>query len=387
MPLTRPPLMGSVDEMTDHGIAVTIEQVTKHYEHVVAVDDLSLDVRPGEFLSLLGPSGCGKTTLLRLIAGFLTPDSGTIVVGGRCMVGVPPYDRNLGMVFQSYGLFPHLTVGANISFGLKMRGLSKRETLVRAQRALELVQLSGYEERYPKQLSGGQQQRVALARAIVYEPDVLLLDEPLGALDKKLREEMQIELKALQRSLGLTTIFVTHDQEEALILSDRIAVMKAGRIEQLAAPADVYERPASAFVSDFIGLTNLVHCRVRTDHGASLLVSEKGLVIYPPANHVLTDGAIVAAAVRPEKITLAVDAEPTRGRGGLGVVSNIIYVGAQTHYYVDLDEGDRLIVSRQNGSSSNDDRTGSPLKRGDHVTVSWEPHDVVVLGTQVLGGS
>jgi spermidine/putrescine ABC transporter ATP-binding subunit len=366
--------------MAESGVAVAIERVTKHYDSVVAVNAVTLDVQPGEFLALLGPSGCGKTTLLRLIAGFLSPDAGTIAIGGRRVDGVPPYDRNLGMVFQSYGLFPHMTVADNIGFGLKMRGVPKRETAQRVARALDLVRLPGYGGRYPKQLSGGQQQRIALARAIVYEPDVLLLDEPLGALDKKLREQMQIELKALQRTLGVTTIFVTHDQEEALTMSDRIAVMNLGRIEQLGTPSDVYERPASTFVSDFIGLSNLLHCRVMRNGTAPLLETEHGLRVAPPPGVELPAGASVTIAIRPEKLVLepgAVAGED--GRAANGVVSEAVYVGSATHYYVALTSGDRLVVSSQNASRAAD-ADGAAFARGSRVKVAWEPRDVVVLG-------
>ena len=364
--------------MTD-GVAVAVDQVTKRYDRTLAVDGVTLHVRPGEILSLLGPSGCGKTTLLRLIAGFLSPDTGSIAIGGRRMEGVPSYERNLGMVFQSYGLFPHMTVADNIGFGLKMRGTAKSDAGRRVARALELVRLPGYEGRYPKQLSGGQQQRVALARAIVYEPDVLLLDEPLGALDKKLREQMQIELKALQRSLGVTTIFVTHDQEEALTLSDRVAVMDRGRIEQLGTPLEVYERPASTFVSDFIGLSNLLTCRVVADGSALFLETAHGLRISPPPGIVLTVGSPVTVAIRPEKLDLfAGNQEPPPDRGAVGTVSDTVYVGAATHYYISLAGGDRVVVASQNRSRVVGSEPGA-LDPGARVMVAWEPRDVVVL--------
>jgi spermidine/putrescine ABC transporter ATP-binding subunit len=372
--------------MVASGVGVEIDQVTKRYDRVVAVDEVTLQVRPGEFLSLLGPSGCGKTSLLRLIAGFLSPDAGSIAIGGRRMDGVPPYDRNLGMVFQSYGLFPHMTVAENIGFGLKMRGLPRRAAGQRITQALELVRLPGFEERYPKQLSGGQQQRVALARAIVYEPDVLLLDEPLGALDKKLREQMQIELKALQRTLGVTTIFVTHDQEEALTLSDRIAVMDRGQIEQLGTPADVYERPASTFVSDFIGLSNLLACRVVANGTAPILETEQGLRLAPPPGAPLPAvGSTVTVAIRPEKLEMVANGgDQAAGFGFAGVVTDTVYVGASTHYHVALPGGDRLVVARQN-RSRDEGSAVAQIDRGAQVWVAWEPRDVVVLGERAPG--
>jgi spermidine/putrescine ABC transporter ATP-binding subunit len=372
--------------MTASGVGVNIEQVTKRYDRVVAVDHVTLYVQPGEFLSLLGPSGCGKTTLLRLVAGFLQPDGGSIAIGDRRMEGIPSYDRNLGMVFQSYGLFPHMTIAENIGFGLKMRGVPRRESAKRIEQALDLVRLSGYQDRYPRQLSGGQQQRIALARAIVYEPVVLLLDEPLGALDKKLREQMQIELKALQRTLGVTTIFVTHDQEEALTMSDRIAVMDRGRIEQLGTPAEVYERPASTFVSDFIGLSNLLSCRVVGNGLAPSLETEHGLRIEPPPGTELPVGTAVTVAIRPEKLTII----PYQGGDGNvgdaveGVVMEAVYVGGATHYYVTLTHGDRLVVVSQNRSSVVGN--GVPgIDSGAPVRIAWEPRDVIVLGQREPG--
>jgi spermidine/putrescine ABC transporter ATP-binding subunit len=363
--------------MDGSGAAVAVAQVTKRYDGTTAVDGLSLSVEPGEFLALLGPSGCGKTTLLRLIAGFIAPDTGMIWIAGRPVASIPAYDRNLGMVFQSYGLFPHMTVVDNIAFGLKMRGVRRNEIAARVDRALELVRLPGFERRYPGQLSGGQQQRVALARAIVYEPDVLLLDEPLGALDKKLREEMQLELKTLQRTLGVTTIFVTHDQEEALTMADRIAVMNRGRIEQLGTPADVYERPASPFVSQFIGLTNVLLVRIERGASAPCLVTSHGLQFETRSLPAGPDAVEARIALRPEKIVLEPGASADHP-DHVGIVSDVVYVGAQTHYYVALSGGDRLIVSRQNGPGGVD-RREEGISVGSQVTLAWHPEDVVVL--------
>ena len=251
---------------------VELRGVTKTFGRVRAMDAVDLEVRKGEFLSLLGPSGSGKTTTLRVIAGLVEPTAGEVLIGGRVMTQVPVHRRNLAMVFQNYALFPHLSVFENVAFGLEMRRMSRTEVTRRVADALALVRLPGFEARYPQQLSGGQRQRVALARAIVVQPSVLLLDEPLGALDKKLRESMQVELKALQRTLGVTTIFVTHDQEEALTLSDRVAVMNDGRIEQLDTPVEVYERPRTRFVSDFIGVSNFLEGEVTHGDGPAVAV-------------------------------------------------------------------------------------------------------------------
>src|SRR6266508_3735548 len=239
-------------------VDVRLVGVSKHYGDVAAVELLDLEVKRGEFFTLLGPSGSGKTTTLRMIAGFEEPDTGRVELGGKDVTRLPPYDRSVNTVFQDYALFPHMTVGENVAYGLRVKGVDKQERRRRASEALATVQLAGYEARKPNQLSGGQQQRVALARAIVNEPRVLLLDEPLGALDLKLREQMQVELKAIQRQVGITFIYVTHDQGEALSMSDRVAVFSAGRIEQIGSPAEIYEHPASAFVAGFVGVSNLL---------------------------------------------------------------------------------------------------------------------------------
>ena len=281
---------------------IDIVGVTKTYDgNTRAVDAVDMSIREGEFFSLLGPSGCGKTTTLRMIAGFETPTEGVIEVGGVDVTHVPAHKRDMGMVFQNYALFPHRTVGENVAFGLRMRGMERTTIARKVTDALAQVELVGYEDRRPGQLSGGQQQRVALARAIVIEPRVLLCDEPLGALDKKLRQAMQFELKQLQRKLGLTMVFVTHDQEEALAMSDRIAVMNAGKVEQIGAPSDIYDRPSTRFVADFIGDTNLFRGEVIRDGGGnSVLQVDKGLSIELAAPPEAT-GA-VSIALRPEKI-------------------------------------------------------------------------------------
>src|SRR5882762_9218781 len=305
---------------------IDIIAVTKSYDGITrAVDAIDMSIREGEFFSLLGPSGCGKTTTLRMIAGFETPTKGVIEVGGVDVTHVPAHKRDMGMVFQNYALFPHRSVGENVAFGLRMRGMDRTTIARKVADALAQVELVGYEDRRPGQLSGGQQQRVALARAIVIEPRVLLCDEPLGALDKKLRQAMQFELKQLQRKLGLTMVFVTHDQEEALAMSDRIAVMNAGKVEQIGAPSDIYDRPSTRFVADFIGDTNLFRGEViRDGANKSALKVDQALSIELAALPETTGP--LSIALRPEKITLAPPPAPTghglAGHGLDGVVES-----------------------------------------------------------------
>ncbi len=359
--------------MTDatQGLDVLLRDVTRSFGKVTAVDDLSLDIPRGIFLSLLGPSGCGKTTTLRLIAGFEQPDRGEVFIRGRRVNDVPPYRRDFSMVFQNFALFPHMTVAENVAFGLRMRGGSRTDRETRTREALQRVHLAGFEERYPRQLSGGQQQRVALARAIVVRPAVLLLDEPLGSLDKKLREEMQVELRQLQQELGITTVFVTHDQEEALTLSDRVAVMQAGRIEQMGTPRELYERPATDFVANFLGVTNLFAGRVAVRSGEDVLV-DVGPVRLPLAGAPgLTVGEEVRVAVRPEKMRLVPAGE---GRGLPARLRHVVYLGATTHLYLDGPEGTPIIVHVQNSSSE-----GVAWKPGDPVACSWEAKSAFLL--------
>ena len=317
------------------------DRVTRTFGEVVALDDLSLTVEQGEMVSLLGPSGCGKTTLLRCMAGFLEPDAGTISIGGRVVNRVPPEARNLGMVFQSYSLWPHMTVERNVAFGLECRGLRRREVADRVAGALDLVELGDMGERFPRQLSGGQQQRVALARALVYEPAILLLDEPLSALDRKLRERMQRDLRALQQKLSITAVFVTHDQEEALILSDRIAVMSQGRIMQMARPREDYEHPATHFVADFVGRANSFAGTVRNQEGTAAVVeTDSGLSLTGFAAVSHQPGERVHVVVRPEKIAL-VDANGLEAK-----IVDISYVGPITYLDCRLSTGDEVIVDR-----------------------------------------
>jgi putative spermidine/putrescine transport system ATP-binding protein len=327
-------------------LAVQADAITKRFEQAVAVDGLTLEVKRGEFLSFLGPSGCGKTTTLRMIAGFVEPDEGTISIMGKDMTDSPPHKRNLGMVFQNYALFPHMTVFDNVAFGLKMRKFGAAERKRRVEQALELVQLSALQRRYPRQLSGGQQQRVALARAIVIEPYVLLLDEPLSNLDAKLRKAMQTELRDLQQRLGITAIYVTHDQEEAMTVSDRIVVMNQGKIMQIGAPAEVYRRPANEFVAGFIGQVNFVRGTMQRVSGGWSFTGELGLTVHVADDAVhpraRDAGVPVELAIRPESIRLCSSSPSATEDAFGGVVTRAVYTGASTTYQVSLDGGENL---------------------------------------------
>ncbi len=322
---------------------VSLRGIRKAYGDVVAVDGVELEVARGEFFTMLGPSGSGKTTTLRIIAGFEQPDAGSVLLRGEDVTRRPPYARDVNTVFQDYALFPHLNVFQNVEYGLKVRGVKRTERGRRVEEALALVRLEGFGGRKPVQLSGGQRQRVALARAIVNRPQVLLLDEPLGALDLKLRQEMQIELKRIQQEVGITFVYVTHDQEEALTMSDRIAVFNHGRIEQVGRPADVYERPVSEFVAGFVGISNVLE----------------------------RDGRRVA--IRPEKIQLL---EDDAVEGESGVVREVVYAGAVTRYLVDLDEGGTLTALRQNLERSSAD---THEEQGRRVRLAWRPEHAVVV--------
>ena len=333
---------------------VRVEQARKTYGDVVAVDGVDLDVAAGEFFTLLGPSGSGKTTTLRMIAGFEQPDSGRIVLGGDDITKRPPYARDVNTVFQDYALFPHMTVAENVEYGLKVKGVARRTRSGQVQEVLKMVRLDGYGPRKPIQLSGGQRQRVALARSIVNQPKVLLLDEPLGALDLKLRQEMQVFLKALQRDLGMTFLYVTHDQEEALTMSDHLAVFNDGLIEQVGTPEDVYERPASEFVAGFVGTSNILE----------------------------RDGR--RFTVRPEKVRLIMDGH---GEGESGHIRDVVYLGAMTRYLVDLDAGGELVVLQQNLESSSAEALE---QRGRPVRLSWRPEHTFTIPprkTPVQGGA
>jgi spermidine/putrescine transport system ATP-binding protein len=345
---------------------IRLIDLQKRFGDVRAVDGVSIDVRAGEFFSLLGPSGCGKTTTLRMIGGFELPTGGRILLRDRDITYDAPDKRPVNMVFQQYALFPHLDVGDNIAFGLKRRGVERGEIGRRVGEALELVRLGGYQRRKPSQLSGGQQQRVALARALVNRPTVLLLDEPLGALDLKLRRQLQLELKRIQAEVGITFVYVTHDQEEALTMSDRIAVMHAGRVEQLGTPEELYERPATRFVADFIGTTNLLTGTVEPDGAVRL----DGGDLTRVATTGLADGTAIEICLRPEAISLVDPATP----GAIaGTIDQAAYLGTNVSYQVRTTGGLVLSVLAP--------KTGVRLPVGSEVAVSWSPAEALVLGT------
>jgi spermidine/putrescine ABC transporter ATP-binding subunit len=354
-----------------------IEEVTKRFGSVTAVDDVTLEIREGEFFGLLGPSGCGKTTLLRMLAGFETPDSGRLLLDGRDLAGVKPNKRPVNMMFQSYALFPHMTVERNVAYGLRMEGVSKRDALERAQEALEMVQLPGFGRRRPSQLSGGQKQRVALARALAKEPRVLLLDEPLSALDRQIRGEMQIELKRIQHALGVTFVVVTHDQEEALTMADRIAVLDRGRVVQMGAPEELYERPATPFVAGFLGDSNVFSGTVElADGGAALRDGEARWIVDPASVSGLGLGAgdRASAVVRPERIAIAPAAAPPAVENLVsGVVAETVYLGAARKLVVDLPGGQTVQIRLE---SHRDELELSP---GDTVVVGWSPADAALV--------
>ncbi len=358
-------------------IDVRLERVTKVFGDTVAVDDVTLDIVGGEFFSLLGPSGCGKTTTLRVIGGFEEPTRGTVYLGEQDVTDLPPYKRNVNTVFQSYALFPHLDVFENVAFGLRRRKVPKDEVRRRVREALELVDLAGLERRRPSQLSGGQQQRVALARALVNRPKVLLLDEPLGALDLKLRKQMQLELKRIQHEVGITFIYVTHDQEEAMTMSDRLAVMRHGRILQVGAPQEVYEDPASEFVAGFLGASNLLPGVVKERSPEAVLVALAGgdVVRVPPARFPDGAGGTVKVGVRPEK--LVIEAEPTEAPAGANSVTGTLrmatYIGVSHQFRVEGPGGAELTVYVQNLDSARAPRPG------ERVRLVWRPEDTFAV--------
>jgi spermidine/putrescine transport system ATP-binding protein len=365
----------AVDE---HGVRsepadVRLDRVTKEFDDVVAVDAISIDVPPGSFFALLGPSGCGKTTTLRMIGGFEEPTSGAIYLGDRDVVGLPPYKRNVNTVFQSYALFPHLTIFENVAFGMRRQGVKGDQLAGRVREILRLVDLPGLEKRKPRQLSGGQQQRVALARALVNKPRVLLLDEPLGALDLKLRKQMQLELKTIQHDVGITFIHVTHDQEEAMTMADSIAVMNRGSIEQVGPPIELYERPKTRFVAGFLGVSNLLEGvvsgvrTVRLDRADEVAVDAE----LPPT------GTRVAIGVRPEKIR--VGAPPDGSNVLQGTVFERAYIGVSTQLIVDTPSG-RITVYLQNTEPG-----AAAAEPGDSLTLSWGPESTFIVEPSEVG--
>ena len=365
--------------------ALSLHGLRKSYAGTPVLDLASLEVEPGEFLTLLGPSGCGKTTLLRLIAGFDQPDAGRVLISGADATARPPYERPVNTVFQHYALFPHMDVAQNVGYGLRQRKVDKKEEDRRVAEALDLVRLRGYEKRRTWEMSGGQQQRVALARALVNRPTVLLLDEPLGALDLKLRKEMQLELKALQREVGITFVYVTHDQEEALTMSDVIVVMRDGLVQQKGDPTTLYERPVNRFVADFIGTSNFMDATIVEDLGDGRVAvrTGKGLTLRggltDPSHSVIT-GDTVVVATRPERLEVAPAEGAASGGDGMsqirGRVQQGTYLGDQTEYRVDTEEAGEVIVRHQNAAGAG----GAPgVGPGDPVVVRWHEEANLIL--------
>ncbi|MFM1655104.1 ABC transporter ATP-binding protein [Brevibacillus sp. B_LB10_24] len=354
---------------------VELKQITKQYDQNTVVEQLSLEIQQGEFMTLLGPSGCGKTTTLRMIAGFEPPTSGEILLDGEIVQHRPAYQRNLNTVFQNYALFPHLTTFENVAFGLRLKKIAKGEIEKRVRDALKLVQLEEFSGRKPDQLSGGQKQRVAIARALVNNPKVLLLDEPLGALDLKLRKQMQVELKHLQQQLGITFIFVTHDQEEALTMSDRIAVMNSGKLEQVGTPTDVYDRPVSRFVAEFIGETNLLTGTVKEVGQSRLVIESDGRSLIAPAGIAVRKLQDVTVAIRPEKALLSLK-PPAAADSGVNQLPvklvERIYTGVTTKTVVATPSGKQLVAHEKTDQLL-------PVSAGDDLFVTWNPAHSVVL--------
>ena len=361
--------------------AIELSGVVKEFrargEVIVAVAGIDLEIAEGEFFSLLGPSGCGKTTTMRMVAGFEEPTEGAIRLHGRDVTGVPPNKRDVNMVFQSYALFPHMDVFENVAFGLRRKSVAKAEITRRVGQMLEIVDMAGRSERRPRELSGGQQQRVALARALVNNPRALLLDEPLGALDLKLRQAMQVELKRSQREVGITFVYVTHDQGEALTMSDRIAVMNDGLIEHLGTPREIYEHPATRFVAGFIGTSNLLTGTVTRMDGdrAVIELGPDERIIVPVQGRGVSEGSQLELTVRPEKIDLATAPSAGEGCALRGTVTEVVYLGTSTNFSVSTTAGSDMVVFQQNSASAADVAT-----RGDNVWLSWQPEHSYPIG-------
>jgi spermidine/putrescine transport system ATP-binding protein len=359
-------------------ISVELRGVSKRFGDFTAVDNVNLKIGRGEFFSLLGPSGCGKTTTLRLIAGFEQPTEGEVLINNENVSSKRPYERNVNTVFQSYALFPHLSVAGNIRFGLERKKTPKDQIQQRVEEALELVRLKGMENRYPRQLSGGQQQRVALARSLILRPEVLLLDEPLGALDLKLRKEMQLELKSLQGRVGITFVYVTHDQEEALTMSDRIAVMERGHLAQVGPPEEIYELPKTRFVADFIGQSNFFSGQIIAINAASIdSETDGGLKISLPLAPGRTVGQRIHFSVRPEKFRIEPETATSDCENRFtGKVVNRIYLGNSMHYLIALSPREQIAVFLKKESAA---RPTLSFSEGDNVLVSWHRNDAVIL--------
>ena len=362
--------------------SVALNGISKSYAAVGAVEDVSFDIESGKFLTLLGPSGCGKSTTLRLIAGLITPDRGEILIDGRAVTDVPTYRRRIGMVFQNLALFPHMTVVQNVAFGLRMHGIGRIERKGQVRDVLALVKLAGLEDRLPRQLSGGQQQRVALARALVTRPTVLLLDEPFAALDRKLRLAMQDELRDLTRRTGTTAVFVTHDQDEALVLSDRIAVMNRGRIEQIDRPQAVFERPRNAFVADFMGATNLFAGRIEARTGDRAEIALDGIALRLHAVSPLRIGQVVHVAIRPEAIALRAMLPAAPAEGLSGTVERVVYQGTGATYQLRADAGGPMLVVRVPLLGC----CATPaFDEGDRALASWDSAAIHVMPSGATG--
>ena len=358
--------------------ALVLRALTKHFGSAVAVDGIDLDVRPGELLTLLGPSGSGKTTTLRMVAGFMAPTSGSIEIDGSDMTRVPPHRRDVGMVFQNYALFPHMTAAENVAFPLRMRRRPGAEIKKRVGEALDLVKLGSFGDRYPRQLSGGQQQRIALARAVVFEPRLLLMDEPLGALDRKLRESLQLEIIRVSRELGATVLYVTHDQEEALVMSDRIAIFSMGRIEQLGSGADLYDRPASLFVADFIGESNILRGRYEVDGGAGGWMTRDEtrwrVGAASAGRSDVASGAAAALVVRPERMRVLADgATPDGLNTADATVDEVLYLGPDIKYQLALPWGQRISIREPRELDARE------LERGERVRIGWKVEDGLLV--------
>lgn len=357
-----------------------INSLRKTFGAAAAVEDLSVKLAPGEFFTILGPSGSGKTTTLMMVAGFADPDAGSIVLDGREITNMPAHRRGIGVVFQNYAVFPHMTVAENIGFSLRMREMEAAEIRKRVARTIELVQLNGLDARYPHQLSGGQQQRVALARALVFEPSLLLFDEPLGALDRMLREDMKLELRRVHKELRTTMVYVTHDQDEALVLSDRIMVMNAGRAEQIGTPEEIYESPENPFVARFIGESNFLRGTVKAMHDGKISVDIRGLCLEGKSSQPVSIGTPVEICVRPEKIAFSSSDQPS-SQHFQGLIQDRIYSGESIRYIVRVGEGISLTVKQVR-------RWGAPNARpGQAIKLSWNPEDAIVfnVGRQESG--